>query len=116
MDRLSEGAIQILDELHRERLDYYSEYVPLVEAIEKLARYEDDEAEGRLIILPCKVGDTVYKIVSANVPDDDYYMSYHKETFVTPVLFNPSHILAVGKTVFLTCEEAEAALKGGSNK
>lgn len=32
-------------------------------AIQKLAYYEDAEEQERLIILPCKEGDTVYKIV-----------------------------------------------------
>ena len=31
-------------------------------AIDKLAYYEDLEEQGKLIILPCKEGDTVYKI------------------------------------------------------
>ena len=30
------------------------------QAIDKLAAYEDAEEHGRLIILPCKVGDTVW--------------------------------------------------------
>ena len=30
------------------------------EAIDKLAAYEDAEEQGRLVILPCKVGDTVW--------------------------------------------------------
>lgn len=30
---------------------------------EKLAEYEDLEEQGRLIELPCKVGDTVYRIL-----------------------------------------------------
>lgn len=32
------------------------------DAIDKLSAYEDAEEQGRLIILPCKVGDTVYKV------------------------------------------------------
>lgn len=40
-------------------------YVPMfrdkvVEFIEKLAHYEDLEEQGRLICLPCKIGDIVY--------------------------------------------------------
>lgn len=31
-------------------------------AINKLGEYEDAEEQGRLIVLPCKEGDTVYKI------------------------------------------------------
>ena len=30
--------------------------------LQKLTEYEDLEEQGRLIILPCKVGDTVYAI------------------------------------------------------
>ena len=32
------------------------------DVIDKLAQYEDLEEQGRLISLPCKVGDTVYRI------------------------------------------------------
>lgn len=52
--------------------------------IDKLAAYEDAEDQGRMVILPCAVEDAVYYI-------------------------NPD---AIGKTVFFTREEAEAAMKG----
>ena len=32
------------------------------QAIDRLAYYEDLEEQGRLVVLPCKVGDTVYKL------------------------------------------------------
>lgn len=32
--------------------------------LQKLAEYETAEEEGRLVVLPCKVGDTVYEICS----------------------------------------------------
>ena len=35
--------------------------------LQKLADYEDLEEQGRLIKLPCKVGDTVYVIVGKNI-------------------------------------------------
>lgn len=38
MERLSEGAIEILNELHTERLDCAS---PLIEAAQQLQAYED---------------------------------------------------------------------------
>lgn len=54
MNRLSDTAIEIVNELHTERLDYDSEYLPLINALNKLAAYEDtglepEEAEA------CKV-------------------------------------------------------------
>lgn len=74
MERLSDRAIEIINDLHTERLDYTSEYIPLIEAAQKLAAYEDTalepdriaeiiwrlwdyfdaDREGRLIVLPCE--------------------------------------------------------------
>lgn len=45
MERLSDRAIDIVNELHRERLDYNSEYVPLIDALQKLSAYEDTGLE-----------------------------------------------------------------------
>ena len=36
MERLSDRAIEIINELHTERLDYNSEYLPLIDAAQKL--------------------------------------------------------------------------------
>ena len=62
---------------------------------------------GRLVALPCKVGDKVYQIDAERV--------YESE--VKGIIYDAGHIdfdeRAIGKTVFLTREEAEAALKGG---
>jgi hypothetical protein len=87
--------------------------------LEKLARYEDAEEQGRLIVLPCKVGVTVYK------------------PFLRPLSVVPMVVLRIvqdgidnqiivdggrsfcfsdiGKTIFLTPEEAEAAMGGGGD-
>ena len=45
MERLSDRTIDIVNELHREHLDYNSEYVPLIDALQKLAAYEDCGAD-----------------------------------------------------------------------
>lgn len=82
-------------------------------AIEKLKRYEDLEEQGRLIKLPCKVGDTVYVIVRKNISVQKIQRatidSEMKIEFCTKrrgfALFD------IGKTVFLTKSEAEAKLK-----
>lgn len=101
----------------------------------KLAAYEDDEEQGLLLRLPCKVGDTVYVVTSPfNVFDDIEYDENMKEevyeTYVSSVSFYKSgeqyriyakatnHFIGVyfrkcdfGKTVFLKKSEAEAKLK-----
>ena len=102
---------------------------------ERLAGYEDLEEQGRLLRLPCKVGDTVYVVTSPfNVFDDIEYDENMKdevyESYVSSVSFYESgeqyriyakatnHFIGVyfrecdfGKTVFLTKEEAEDRLK-----
>lgn len=45
MERYSDGAIEIISELHTERLDYNSEYLPLIDAAQKLAAYENTGLE-----------------------------------------------------------------------
>ena len=41
MERYSDKAIEIINDLHTERLDYASEYIPLIDAAQQLAAYED---------------------------------------------------------------------------
>lgn len=51
-----DGAYDICDLVEYGRMD-------VVEKIaEKIAKYEDAEKDGRLVVLPCKVGDPVYWI------------------------------------------------------
>lgn len=41
VERYSNEAIRIINELHTERLDYHSEYLPLIYAAQMLADYEN---------------------------------------------------------------------------
>lgn len=45
MERLSDRAIEIINELHRERLDYESEYLPLIDCANECQAYEDTGLE-----------------------------------------------------------------------
>lgn len=85
--------------------------------IEKLGEYEDLEEQGRLIKLPCKVGDTVYNTTwwddvqqKVVVKGKTYYRTVHKRK-VSKSTFDCSDIKEFGKTVFLTKSEAEAKLE-----
>ena len=66
---------------------------------------EADRA-GRLVVLPCKVGDTVYRIF--NPPSREPVISAHTLMSVDYIV---RWIDKFGKTVFLTREEAEKALE-----
>ena len=68
------------------------------------------QADGRLVVLPCKVGDTVYLIVTkrARIYAPEFrFIKKSKLTFL-----NMERVLQdFGKTVFLSREEAEKALE-----
>lgn len=73
-------------------------------------------AEG-VIVLPCKVGQTVYRIVGANSLTPYIYdwqiteiRIYQDELLCIDDSDNPIFVDEIGKTVFLTKEEAEKAL------
>lgn len=114
---------------------YYSNCEEGYCAMEKLADYEDLEEQGRLIKLPCKVGDVVYAycdefgILEYEVDSIviDKHITYQCSAYSEPIGDCPSECLDeiepdisdIGKTVFLTKSEAEAKLKelrGGENE
>ena len=68
--------------------------------LSKLAEYETAEEQGRLVVIPCKVGDTVYVIRQSW---NGWNIDKKKFTYAM--------IGKVGKTVFLAREKAERALK-----
>lgn len=171
MERLSDTAIEIINELHTERLDYSSEYIPLIDAANSLAAYEDlmerwklrsieeadrifqrvnalggtdlmaqyraigsidhlrdlihAENEGRLVVLPSK---TVWELTMDAGPDCDLKcpvdaydealgcdLCSKAKPFAYERPCTQERLKGLGKTVFLTREEAEASLaqKGG---
>ena len=79
--------------------------------VDRLRELAQADREGRCVVLPCKIGDTVYSIRHERVPDDDYRMSFHIEMRIVSQKFGLIHADCIGKSVFLTREEAEAALK-----
>lgn len=78
----------------------------------KLKEYEDLEEQDRLIKLPCKVGDTVYKADMAhNKVFQHKVMRILKVEQVYFENYDYCFLHHFGKTVFLTKAEAEARLK-----
>lgn len=71
--------------------------------IDKLAYYENLEEQGRLIKLPCKVGDTVYHVVQGRIVEVSNVDLFFLLLSVVENRFNNS--------VFLTKSEAEEKLK-----
>lgn len=99
------------------------------DVVDKLADYEDLEEQGRLIKLPCKVGDTVwdndfgrpcaYTITSFSFGECEEYICKPVTTKEVVFYYEDSSgsitgsfaESAIGKSVFLNKSEAEAKLK-----
>lgn len=81
-----------------------------------VALMEADRA-GRLVVLPCKAGDTVYRIVrdaDPHIARDEVRNMYFADDMTLCVELVGGRIILsekFGKTVFLTREEAEKALE-----
>ena len=80
----------------------------------KLVEYEDLEEQGLLLKLPCKVGDKIYQI------EDNYIYEFdaksidirkENEEYIFCIEYGDYKLDDIGKTVFLTKEEAEKELK-----
>ena len=124
MERLSDTAIDIINDLHTERLEYTSEYIPLIDSANKLAEYEDLEGQGLFLRLPCKVGDTVYIITKVfNGKEVIGAIGRRKIDSIGGNALNPIYVISkepyelrfcpseFGVRVFKTKEEAEAKLR-----
>ena len=100
----------------------------LAEWLEKSKEYQQLEEQDRLVILPCKVGDTVYVNGVLGCGEAERYrvirVDYHStlgtgrnEFYIEALLCaNPDSSIGFydkqfGKTVFLTKAEAETKLK-----
>ena len=85
--------------------------------LEELKRYRDLEEQGRLLVLPCKVGDTVYEILEETVPNHYFYISEHKvqDVSVKAVKYADEWEPYDYENLYFTREEAEAALERRRN-
>jgi hypothetical protein len=120
---------------------YYSNCEEGYCAMEKLADYEDLEEQGRMIIFPCNKGDKLYefyrecvedRLGAGETPEDIinvrkvYGFEYEDDVLYIRASYHSNHselwggygedtpefpVSEIGKTVFLTYEEAKAKLK-----
>ena len=72
----------------------------------RMRELAEADKDGRVVVLPCKVGDTVYRIF--NPSDREPVISAHTLMSVDYIV---RWLDKFGKTVFLTREEAEKALE-----
>ena len=92
-------------------------------SIHRMVELMRADKDGRLVVLPCKAGDTVYEVTSRKTISEYRVKAIRVELFCTFIEwdiaagFVDKSIFGVpadeiGKTVFLTREEAEKTLEG----
>lgn len=95
--------------------------------IDRLRELAEADRAGRLVVPPCKAGDTVYEVTSRKTISEYRVKAIRVELFCTFIEwdivagFVDKSIFGVpideiGKTVFLTREEAEAELEAMQNE
>lgn len=111
----------------------YETYKEYRKVLNKLAYYEDLEESGRMVELPCAVGDTVWELCKCSdgeyrifpmtvvdinaygIPNPKWVKHENRPVYNIYAESDYTYLFAsfydIGKTVFLTHEEAEAALK-----
>lgn len=79
--------------------------------IDRLRELAEADKDGRVLILPCKLGTKVYRIRYKIVDYPD-----KPEPEITTTWFTPEYREDIGRTVFFTREEAEKALQEMEDK
>ena len=90
--------------------------------VDRMKELAEADKDGRLVVLPCEVGDTVYEVTSRKTISEYRVKAIRVELFCTFIewdivagfvdksIFGVS-VDEIGKTVFLTREEAKKALE-----
>ncbi len=110
---LDETISQFKEDAKNNRVDldfsFAEENEQIADWLTQLREYKQLDADGKLLKLPCKVGDTVYAIITIHIPwdigdkaDKSYRIDQQK--------FSLEMLDKIGKTIFLTRDAAEKRL------
>lgn len=106
------------------RLKAYEDIAELFGGIDRLRELAEADKAGRCVVLPCKVGDTAYYLNRPVILDFEVigymvdergawsFMGEHLDKTTGDTYSCCPDTEKVGKTVFLTREEAERAMEG----
>lgn len=84
-------------------------------AAERLRELAEADKDGRLVVLPCKVGDKLYRVFAGEIFEHRVgsmkYFAIQGRWDIETYPFCPCVESSIGKTIFLTREEAEKTLE-----
>ena len=83
--------------------------------IDRLLELAEADKDGRLVVMPCKVDDKLYRVFDGNISEHAVqnmkYFARQRRLGIDMTPFFPDAGRFIGKTVFLSREEAEKALE-----
>ena len=108
------------DETRAMQEEHFSglEMAKLYSALMELKKYQEADKDGRLVVLPCKVGDVVYGFHGEKtiLPMEVKWIETCTNGWCIAIQYAPTaarfyQFSDFGKSVFLTSEEAKTALE-----
>ena len=105
------------------RADAEGRYIVMRDAeqdgVARLRELAEADRDGRLVVLPCKVGDKLYRVFDGEIFEHRVgsmkYFVIQGRWDIETYPFCPCVESSIGKTIFLTREEAAAALEDWRN-
>lgn len=83
--------------------------------VDRLRELVEADKDGRLVVQPCKVGDTLFRVFAGEIFEHRVasmkYFAIQGRWDIETYPFCPYVESSIGKTIFLTREEAEKALE-----
>lgn len=97
------------------RLKAYEDIAELCGGFDRLRELAEADKDGHVVVLPCKVGDKLYRVFAGEIFEHRVgsmkYFAIQGRWAIETYPFCPCVESSIGKTVFLTREEAEKALQ-----
>lgn len=98
------------------RLKAYEDIAELCGGFDRLRELAEADKDGRVAVLPCKVGDKLYRAFAGEIFEQRVgsmkYFAIQGRWDIETYPFCPCVESSIGKTVFLSREEAERAMEG----
>jgi hypothetical protein len=98
-----------------DRLVAYEDIAELCGGFDRLRELAEADKDGRVVVLPCKVGDKLYRVFAGEIFEHRVgsmkYFAIQGRWDIETYPFCPCVESSIGKTVFLTHEEAARALQ-----
>lgn len=89
------------------------------EALDRFRQLVKADRDGQLVVRPCKVGDTLFRVFAGEILEHKVrnmrYLAIQGRWDIDTTPFCSYVESSIGKTIFLTHEQAERALEAKSN-